>query len=328
MGEQKVKRGRGRPKSKKNVMVAQMKIPSGKSSTGKVKKEKTDLLDSIKQNSSQIIPEEMTTGKEKLTMSLARSGDFSKAKLVRTNSMGNQMMEGKFMLKPQLKKQENSLRQLPVEPPIVKKLEEVAEVVKPNPFTQVYKPEKMGRTKRKPLKIEDELDEISSEPLDIEKPIEKKKRGLERLKLETKKRQPTKPPSNVVSIDQANTPKANLFEFKQPVIPSRFQAMPDGELSFKQKTEKKTSSPKPSSNFVFHDKQNKNMSFSNFSQKGPPQKTASPNQQILDSMRQPINEKRERETATQKTHQGSENESQMKEETEDDEDFPFDEIGF
>jgi hypothetical protein len=364
-----VKRGRGRPKTRKSK--DSLKNQSGKSSTAKGRQEKSGQLDVLKTQSSQIIEESVK--KDKIGVNLMASMEGSKAKLTRTESLGGQTI---FKLsKPKLnhssttyfkKKDEGSMTSLRLEQTTKRDLTQVEE--EPQPFKSILKKQSSGRIKRRKLKLDD--DEVESEEIDIEKQVVKKKpRALDKIQIEepgpfTKKSMITpiqnKPVSNVVSIDPHGTPKQQTnFAFNSLITSNDFKPSTQGELSFKNK---KRTDPNLNEQFLFNSQKNQQsaLSFANLKQtqnehqlphttQKPEETTTpkpsafstnpiahipktnpipSPNQQILQKMRQPIPEKIERENATSKTHQGSENESHQREDSEDDEDFPFEEIGF
>ena len=361
----KPKRGRGRPKSKKNIGGVSMKNQSGKSSTGKGKVDRMSGSDLIKARSSQILEE---TEKKSLNMGstvyqgtskLTRTNSLGMQGVIRLSreNLNNSIGGGS-------KRRESSLKNLAMNQSLKKTLSQVEEEApKVNPISDLLT--KATRAKRRTPQLDEDFEEVESEEFMPEEMLKKRKTpALEKIKIENpepfrKKTRltplsskpeslPTRPPqSNIVSIDPKGDAQDNSFAFKAVLRPKPQAAPMDGELSFRNdKTlEAPISEKNKNPKFLFAPKKttNPSMSFSNFKNTQsktpgtPPsskpaqlptkQDQPSPIQRILENMRQPIQEKPEK-NATLKTHQGSENESHNREESDEDEEFPYDEIGF
>ena len=238
---------------------------------------------------------------------LVNTKAYEQKNLMRTTSLGTQ--SAKAIKDANVKKQNNKIQHsfLHVKDKLKKKAE-------------------TSKSKRKPFNIEEEIYEPENKynnKLEIEQPY-KKPKDLHKIRLESQEDKigkfSIKRPKTSILKDQKKISTENNKDFnKIKKTTVHKQIIETGELSFRKKGQINTKTQ------MFFEQKSKNQTFSNINQKSITS-TPSKNQKILDSMRQTIPEKKERDNIPISTNQVSENDSQKKEETE--EEFDFEDFGF
>jgi hypothetical protein len=311
-------------------LINHSKSGSGKSSIVKNKRKEAPIFIEMKEHLLKNLKRKNNNLEEEVPEQIF---DLKKKKnLMRTASMGDQI-KSKELTKQDTVKKETVHRY-----PVKIKLENKNKIQ-----IEQELPEELEIIKKRPRR---KMPEPIEEEIEVETPIKTRNfKNLNKIRLSNESVQGTKIimtpiQSNVASIDQKKlleTTKLIGTEKKKTIV------KPQGELSFKNDQMKLTGNffQKPPK----MDQTSRNPTFANFNDKvnkdqSTVKKNPSPenkqnignldpeNKEILNKMRKPIPEKKERDSRMLNTNQNSENGSHLKEEEDDDEEFPFEEFGF